>query len=79
MTIELETVFGKPPVYIREGGSIPIVSLFEEVFEAPVLLLGFALPGCNAHAPDEWIDLGIYRQGIKTIAHFYDEVASRGV
>ncbi len=75
----LETVFGKKPVYIREGGSIPIVSLFEEVFEAPVLLLGFALPGSNAHAPDEWIDLGIYRKGIETIAHFYDEVAARGV
>ncbi|MFQ5888556.1 MAG: dipeptidase [Gemmatimonadota bacterium] len=73
----LEAAFGKKPVYIREGGSIPIVPMFERTFDAPVLLLGFALPGCNAHAPDEWIDLRMYARGIETIAQLYDEVAAR--
>jgi len=72
----LEAGFGTPPAMIREGGSIPIVPLFETLFDAPVLLVGFALPGCNAHAPDEWIDLGVYRKGIEALADLYDEVAA---
>src|SRR5690606_24677292 len=49
----LERAFGRAPVFIREGGSIPIVEVFEKSLSAPVLLIGFALPGSNAHAPDE--------------------------
>lgn len=75
----LEQSFGKRPVYIREGGSIPIVPLFEEILRGPVLLLGFAPPGGNAHAPNEWMDLETFHRGIETIARLYDEVASRGV
>ncbi len=71
----LEEAFGRRAVFIREGGSIPIVPLFEETFGAPALLVGFALPGCNAHAPDEWIDLGVYRRGIEALANLYGEVA----
>jgi len=72
----LEAGFGTPPARIREGGSIPIVPLLERTFDAPVLLVGFALPGCNAHAPDEWIDLGVYRKGIEALANLHDEVAA---
>ena len=75
----LEESFGRRPVYIREGGSIPIVPLFEEILEGPVLLLGFAPPGGNAHAPNEWMDMATYHKGIETIARMYDEVAMRGV
>jgi acetylornithine deacetylase/succinyl-diaminopimelate desuccinylase-like protein len=75
----LETGFGQAPVFIREGGSIPIVPMFEETFRAPALLIGFALPGCNAHAPDEWLDLSVYRRGIEAIANLYDEIADRGL
>lgn len=75
----LESAFGRPPVYIREGGSIPIVPLFEEIFRGPVLLLGFAPPGGNAHAPNEWMDLETFHRGIDTIARLYDEIAVRGV
>ncbi|HEX7051294.1 MAG TPA: dipeptidase, partial [Longimicrobiales bacterium] len=53
----LERAFGRPPVYAGEGGSIPIVPAFERVLGAPVLLMGFGLPGENAHAPDEWISI----------------------
>ena len=56
---------------MREGGSIPIVQAFEETFGAPALLIGFALPGSNMHAPDEWIDLGVYRNGIAALADLY--------
>jgi acetylornithine deacetylase/succinyl-diaminopimelate desuccinylase-like protein len=75
----LKKGFKEEAVFIREGGSIPIVPLFEETFEAPGVLIGFALPGCNAHAPDEWIDLGVYRRGIEALASLYDEIAARGI
>lgn len=75
----LEEAFGRRPVYIGEGGSIPIIPLFEEVLKGPVLLLGFAPPGGNAHAPNEWMDVETYHKGIETIALLYDEVATRGV
>ena len=72
----LRETFGRDPVYVREGGSIPIIPLFERTFEAPVLLLGFGLPGSNLHAPNEWIDLETYHKGIETVARFYDEAAA---
>jgi acetylornithine deacetylase/succinyl-diaminopimelate desuccinylase-like protein len=70
----LRGAWGRKPVYARIGGSIPIVPLFERTFEAPVLLLGFGLPGSNLHAPNEWIDLATYHKGIETIARLYDEL-----
>ncbi len=73
----LKAAFGSDPVYIREGGSIPIIPLFEQTFKAPVLLLGFGLPGSNLHAPNEWIDLATYHQGIEAITRFYDELKER--
>jgi acetylornithine deacetylase/succinyl-diaminopimelate desuccinylase-like protein len=73
----LEAGFGAPPVMIREGGSIPIVPMFEKTFDAPVLLVGFGLPGSNAHGPDEWIDLGVYRKGIAALASLYGEITDR--
>lgn len=71
----LEAGFGTPPAFVREGGSIPIVQAFEETFGAPALLIGFALPGSNMHAPDEWIDLGVYRKGIAALADLYGRLA----
>ncbi|MCG8468185.1 MAG: dipeptidase, partial [Gemmatimonadetes bacterium] len=70
----LEAGFGARPAFIREGGSIPIVQSFEETFGAPALLIGFALPDCNAHAPDESLDLGVYRRGIEALANLYGTI-----
>ena len=72
----LEAVFGRPPVYTREGGSIPVVATFEEALDLPVVLLGFVQPDENAHAPNEWMDLGNYEAAIRTIVRTFDEIAA---
>ncbi|UCC49078.1 MAG: M20/M25/M40 family metallo-hydrolase, partial [Gemmatimonadota bacterium] len=71
----VEAVFGRAPLFVREGGSIPIVPLIEQMLETPVLLLGFALPGCNLHSPNEWISLDLYHKGIAIVANLYDQIA----
>ncbi len=68
-------VFGRDPLFIREGGSIPIVPMIEQILETPVLLLGFALPGCNLHSPNEWMSLDLYHKGIDIMTRLYDEIA----
>jgi acetylornithine deacetylase/succinyl-diaminopimelate desuccinylase-like protein len=70
----LEKAFGTPPVLTGEGGSIPIVVDFQEILEAPVLLMGFAPPGANMHAPNEWIPLENFQNGIHAVAQFYAEL-----
>ncbi|HEX6574121.1 MAG TPA: dipeptidase [Gemmatimonadaceae bacterium] len=71
----LATAFEKEPVIVGEGGSIPVVGDFERVLGAPVLLVGFGLPGENAHAPDEWISEENFRIGMRAMAVFLDEYA----
>ena len=72
----LENTFGRQPVLVGEGGSIPIVSDFERELEVPVVLVGFALPGCNMHAPDEWFTVENFGTGIHSLAHLYGELAA---
>lgn len=71
----LESSFGRSPVFIREGGSIPIVQAFQDTLDAPVVLMGFALPGSNMHAPNEWFSLENFEKGTESIALLFDEVA----
>jgi acetylornithine deacetylase/succinyl-diaminopimelate desuccinylase-like protein len=73
--IALKEAFGKEPVFIREGGSIPIVVTFQETLNAPSILLGFGLPDENAHSPDEHLDLNNFQRGIVTSSIFYNELA----
>lgn len=70
-SLALEKGFGKKAVFIREGGSIPIVNNMCDVLNINCLLIGFGLPGENAHAPDEWLDLDNYRLGIESAIHLY--------
>lgn len=70
----LEKGFGKKPLYQREGGSIPIVVQFKEILGLDTVLLGFGLPDENAHAPDEHINLDNFFGGMRTSAHFYNEL-----
>jgi len=73
----LQAAFGREPVIVGEGGSIPVVGDFRRILEAPVLLVGFGLPGENAHAPDEWMSVENFRLGTKAIAALWDEYATR--
>ena len=75
-TLVIETGFGKRAVFIREGGSIPFVTQMYETFKVPCILLGFGLPDENAHAPDEHLSLENYYGGIKSVAHFYSNLAT---
>ncbi len=63
-TAALKEVFGKEPVLMRSGGSIPIVSLFSKVLGAPSVLMGFGLPDDNPHAPNEKMKLENVFNGI---------------
>ena len=72
----LRAAWGRDVVYAGEGGSIPIVPEFEEVLDAPVLLMGFGLPGENAHAPDEWISEENIVKGVHAAAQLMHELAS---
>ncbi|MDE2726743.1 MAG: M20/M25/M40 family metallo-hydrolase, partial [Gemmatimonadota bacterium] len=65
--------FGKEPVYIREGGSIPVVAMFEEILGLPTVLMAFGLPDCDAHAPNEKFHLPNFYRGIDSAAWFYEE------
>ena len=71
----LEATFGRAPVFTREGGSIPVSASFESILGLPVVLLGFAQPHENAHAPDEWMDLANYEGAIRAIVATFDEIA----
>jgi len=70
----LRATFGVEPVLTGEGGSIPIVPEFERILGAPALLLGFALPGCNMHAPDEWFPEAHLELGVRSLLEFYDRL-----
>jgi acetylornithine deacetylase/succinyl-diaminopimelate desuccinylase-like protein len=67
-------VWGKKPVRIREGGSIPIVTTFARVLEVPVLLLGFGLHDDRLHSPNEKFNISHFYNGIRCIARLLDRV-----
>lgn len=73
----LASAFGREPVVQGEGGSIPVVGDFERILGVPVLLMGFGLPGENAHAPDEWISLDNLRRGMRSIASLFEHLAPK--
>jgi acetylornithine deacetylase/succinyl-diaminopimelate desuccinylase-like protein len=76
-TTALEAAFGTRPVLQGEGGTIPIVVEFERILGAPALMVGFALPGANMHAPDEWFPLDNFEKGIGALVHLYRELGKR--
>jgi acetylornithine deacetylase/succinyl-diaminopimelate desuccinylase-like protein len=68
--------FGKAPVFIREGGSIPIVAAFQQTLKADTLLLGWGQNDDNAHGPNEKFLLADYHHGIRASAHLWHELAT---
>lgn len=71
----IEEVFGRPPVYLREGGSIPAAASFGTLLGLPVVLLGFTNPDCHAHAPNESMVLDNYERGTRAVAHYWQALA----
>jgi acetylornithine deacetylase/succinyl-diaminopimelate desuccinylase-like protein len=70
----LKEAWGRDPVVTGEGGSIPVVGDFERILKAPVLLIGFGLPGENAHAPNEWMSVENFEKGMVAMAGMYSRM-----
>ena len=67
----IETTFGKEPIPVRGGGSIPICSLFEKELGLKIVFMGFGLDSDNLHSPNEKYDLFNFYKGIETIPYFH--------
>jgi len=67
----MQTTFGKKPIPLRSGGSIPIVTMFEQVLGIKTVLMGFGLDSDAIHSPNEHYVIANYLKGIETIPYFY--------
>lgn len=67
----IKTTFGKDPVPVRGGGSIPICALFEEELGIKIVFMGFGLDSDNLHSPNEKFDIANFYKGIETIPYFH--------
>ncbi|MGD6843379.1 dipeptidase [Bacillus infantis] len=70
-----EKVYGVPAAFTRGGGSIPIVSVFDQLLGLPVVLMGFGLPDENFHAPNEHFHLENFDKGLQTLCHYWQDLA----
>lgn len=73
-TRALERTFGRPPVFQREGGSIPVVSHVRTMLGVPVVLMGFGLHTDGAHSPNEHFHLANFYRGVEAVACFLEEL-----
>jgi acetylornithine deacetylase/succinyl-diaminopimelate desuccinylase-like protein len=72
----MEKAFGKKTVYVRDGGSIPIVTVFTKKLKAPTVLMGMGLNSENLHSPNEHFDLTHFQLGIISSAYFMQEYSA---
>ena len=72
----IESAFGRRPVFIREGGSIPIVGAFARELSAEVLLLGWGLDDDNTHSPNEKFHLADFHRGVAASAELWNQLAN---
>jgi acetylornithine deacetylase/succinyl-diaminopimelate desuccinylase-like protein len=75
-TEAMKEVFGKDTVFIRSGGSIPIVAEFEKHLKIPSVMMGFGLPDDNLHAPNEKFHIANFYRGIESIIRFLQKVGA---
>jgi acetylornithine deacetylase/succinyl-diaminopimelate desuccinylase-like protein len=68
--------FGAEPIFVRSGGTLPIVPQLKKVLQVPVIMMGFGLPDDNLHAPNEKFNLDQFYRGIETSIRLMDELAS---
>ena len=71
----LKKSFGREPILMREGGSIPIVNQFKKILGADSLLLGLGLPDDNAHSPNEKFHLDCFEKGQRMSAYLWQELS----
>jgi acetylornithine deacetylase/succinyl-diaminopimelate desuccinylase-like protein len=71
--IAYRRVFGRSPVWVRSGGSIPVVSEFRRILGLPTVLMGFASPGDSLHGPNERFSLMNFQRGFLTSVAFLKE------
>jgi acetylornithine deacetylase/succinyl-diaminopimelate desuccinylase-like protein len=74
----LEGAFGKAPLFHRSGGSIPVVAALESQLGLKSVMVGFASPNGNFHAPNEWMPLANYRGGMDAIVRLWGELGAAG-
>jgi acetylornithine deacetylase/succinyl-diaminopimelate desuccinylase-like protein len=68
-----QDVLGRPTVFTRSGGSIPIVGEFQKHLGIPTVLMGFGLPDDGLHSPNEKYKVDNFYKGIMTVAHFFEK------
>ncbi|WP_042149261.1 dipeptidase [Paucisalibacillus sp. EB02] len=66
--------FGKETVYVRMGGSIPVVEWIEDIYNIPIVLLGFGTPDDRLHSPNESFPLDSYDKGMETLVYYWNEI-----
>lgn len=67
--------FGKETVFVRMGGSIPVVEWMEAIYQMPIVLLGFGTPDDRLHSPNESFPLNSYDKGMETLVHYWNSVS----
>ena len=72
----MEDVFHRKTVFVRGGGSIPIVGDFERVLKIPTVMMGFGLPDDNLHAPNEKFHIANFYRGIESIIGFWERLGA---
>jgi acetylornithine deacetylase/succinyl-diaminopimelate desuccinylase-like protein len=75
----MERAFGAEPVFVREGGSIPIVAAFAKTLKVPCVLMGIGLNDDNLHAPNEKLDLANFERGNEAAAYLLEELGAMDV
>jgi len=71
----LKTVYGRPAIFVGQGGSIGFVPAITQALEVPVVLIGFGLPDENLHAPNEHFSLENFYKGIQVMTRFYSRLS----
>lgn len=69
-----EKTFGRRPYFLRGGGSIPVVALYQQLLNASTVMMGFGLPDDNLHAPNEKMNIGMFHKGVRTMIHFFQDL-----
>jgi acetylornithine deacetylase/succinyl-diaminopimelate desuccinylase-like protein len=71
----MQTIWNRPPIFKREGGSVPVVTQFQQILGVESVNTGFAMPDDNMHSPNEKLHLPTFYRGIDTFVHFFFNLA----